>query len=381
VAGCRSNISVAAPNDPERSQRLRRPLVQNSFQREIAMFYVFSTLDDNVAINGTELTGINDSGEIVGYFRDANYHAFSFLNNNNNFLNKTDPNPNATDTFLFGVNNLGQAVGAAVYVNDPVHGSATWGYFFTVQGAPLTVQPYLTPHGFLVDTTLRGINNLGAVVGHISPLIQGGFTEQGFFLPPGYLPSSPGGQPNGVPIPINFPYAGANAGQGTIPSGVNDAGTIVGTYIDGNGVPHGFTFIPGNLSPFTTLDVPSSVTTAVSGINNAGQIVGNYTDFQDGDVHGFVYDAGVYYTFDYSLSVNGTYASGINDAGTIVGCYVDDNNQVHGFVAAPQPTGMMLRRLDGTFETYNIESNRIVSRPPRHWGSPSRFRRSPSPTR
>src|SRR5262249_8606954 len=72
----------------------------------------------------------------------------------------------------------------------------------------------------------------------------------------------------------------------TEPSGINDAGQIVGRYQDSGGV-HSFLFSGGT---FTALNDPSATgPTFAYGINNSVQIVGNY-DNNKLDEPGFLYD-------------------------------------------------------------------------------------------
>ena len=66
----------------------------------------------------------------------------------------------------------------------------------------------------------------------------------------------------------------------TAVNGINAAGDIVGTYIDGANHQHGFVMKNGR---YTTLDVPGSfagisgaLPTVANGINPAGDIVGTY---------------------------------------------------------------------------------------------------------
>lgn len=82
---------------------------------------------------------------------------------------------------------------------------------------------------------------------------------------------------SGAP-PTNCP--GGIARQ-TAASGINPAGDIVGSYIDGVGKQHGFLLSGGQ---FTTIDVPGEIAgvagtlpTSANGINPGGEIVGNYT--------------------------------------------------------------------------------------------------------
>jgi probable HAF family extracellular repeat protein len=129
---------------------------------------------------------------------------------------------------------------------------------------------------------------------------------------------------NGIFTTINDP-----SGSNTNAYGINDAGQIVGSYLDIGGVSHGFVDVSG---VFTTLDDPSGTNTVAYGINNAGQIVGGYQD-AGGILHGFLDSGGIFVTIDDPLSGgDGTYAYGINDAGQIVGSFRDASRQSEGFL-------------------------------------------------
>ena len=270
-----------------------------------------------------------------------------------------------------GIQNVGQPVGVLT-TSDSTYGAIlssirSSNYSFTI----FTDQPYANqPNNFLDPTTFTGINDQDEIVG----LAQVGAARGGFLLLQGYANYSTGGTVSGQPVAINDPNAGSSAGQGTLPSGINDAGTIVGSYIDSNGIEHGFIDYGGN---FTTLDVPASlggaatnaVVTEVSGINNAGEVVGFYGDGQNGATYSFVYDtegsdAGTYYTFSFPSS-NDTVAAGINDHGDIVGHtvdYIDGSYQTNGFMASDPPPSMMMRNINsGAFEIYNVSNNQLGS--------------------
>jgi probable HAF family extracellular repeat protein len=70
----------------------------------------------------------------------------------------------------------------------------------------------------------------------------------------------------------------------TTANDINAKGSIVGTWIDADGVPHGFL---ADGAKFTSIDYPGSVGTTEWGINSAGQMVGNWFD-SDGNEHGWV---------------------------------------------------------------------------------------------
>ena len=70
---------------------------------------------------------------------------------------------------------------------------------------------------------------------------------------------------------------------------MNDRDEVVGTYTVGSGsgaVMHGFTWTPGG--GFTSVDDPHGMgTTTINGVNNAGELVGFYID-ADGNTDGFL---------------------------------------------------------------------------------------------
>jgi hypothetical protein len=110
----------------------------------------------------------------------------------------------------------------------------------------------------------------------------------------------------------------------TSASGINDAGQIVGSYLDSSLVPHGFLLSGGT---YTTIDPPGTLATSVggsglAGINNAGQMVGLYAD-TTGNVHGFLDNAGTFTPIDDPSAPAGaqTRLTGISNAGAMVGNY------------------------------------------------------------
>ena len=150
-----------------------------------------------------------------------------------------------------------------------------------------------------------------------------------------------------------------NGPTGTIPSGINDAGQIVGSYQIANGEYEGFLESGGT---FTTISDPLATGgTVATAISAAGQIVGYYYTangiygFLDsggtfaqiadpsvrgemrnvlwgsimqarslvitssGGAYGFLDIGGVFTTISDPLSPNSTTLGGINDAGQIVG--------------------------------------------------------------
>jgi probable HAF family extracellular repeat protein len=131
--------------------------------------------------------------------------------------------------------------------------------------------------------------------------------------------------------------------------GINDDGQVVGDYRDSSGRFHGFFWDAGL---FLTIDVPfpEATLTGPNGINNVGQIVGFYFDnnatelFPNGHAHGFLYDNGIFTSFDFPDS-SATLPTDINDHGQIVGVYADNEN-------IDIPHGFLLE--NGRFTTINV---------------------------
>ena len=148
----------------------------------------------------------------------------------------------------------------------------------------------------------RGINNTGTIVGMYWNPVHDAYS--GFVVTNGVTETIKLGDPNA-------PY--------TVVNGVNDAGTIVGSFGDKDGR-HGFILTDG-ISTTITCGNPSLA--YAYGINNAGDVVGEYyTGPNDSVTSGFLWSNGTCTTINYPGSPT-TSISGINDAGMIVGNYGD----------------------------------------------------------
>jgi hypothetical protein len=108
----------------------------------------------------------------------------------------------------------------------------------------------------------------------------------------------------------------------TAPLGQNDKGEVVGNYFDANGVSHGFH--RSKHGRYTTIDHPDASGTVlgtpgtiVSGINNRGEMVGIYA--RDGRMVGFLRDRWGRLTTVDRRGAAATYLADINDRGQVVG--------------------------------------------------------------
>ena len=131
---------------------------------------------------------------------------------------------------------------------------------------------------------------------------------------------------------------------------INNFGVIAGTYLDANGVFHGFVRSPEG--KFTTFEVPDADTTTgdfngtfTNGINDAGAVTGFYADASGGS-HGFLRSPeGAFTTFDVPGSTSGTTTpNALNLEGAIVGFSANQDGVFRPF----------LRRPNGTFATWSV---------------------------
>jgi uncharacterized membrane protein len=100
-------------------------------------------------------------------------------------------------------------------------------------------------------------------------------------------------------------------------SGRNRYGTIVGTYPDASGNPHGFKrFSDGHTN---AIEYPGAAETRATAINDNGTIVGSYSRFLPDNAwwHGFIYNNGKWATLDFPGKQ--TQLSGISNSNLIVG--------------------------------------------------------------
>lgn len=244
-----------------------------------ASSYTFTTIDAPGAAD-TYLSGLNDVGQIIGYASGSNLGAFVWRDG---VYTKVPGN-------AYGINNSGDIVGV---LGDN-------GYLFS--GGALTFIPGVT--------NALGINDAGDIVGNVNYPAKGYLYKNGTFT---YLDAAGFDQTGAADInntgkivgiienfsdlyfhsyvysggtftAVDYPGAAVPGNYWfTEVTGINDAGTMAGFMRDQSG-PHSFVDVNGT---FTLVDFPGSASTYVYGINNAGQLVGNY-NLPDGASHGFL---------------------------------------------------------------------------------------------
>lgn len=216
----------------------------------------------------TQVTGLNDEGITVGFFshEDASNTAdddnVAFWEQNGRFHEVRIPSRNQANppiSQLLGVADTGWAVG---FYNDSkgnAHGFA-----------------YNVRFGEFKQVNVKGATSVTAAA------VNDESTIAGFYTNAAGDTDSFVQWTNGKTVTLAVPGASA-----TNATGINDKGEVVGTYTVGTGnsaVTNGFTWLNGK---FTTVDYPSATSTSINGVNNEGDIVGFYTDTA-GNTDGFV---------------------------------------------------------------------------------------------
>jgi len=273
----------------------------------------------------TEATGIDGSGRVVGTYKspDGRFHGYVF----DGITYRTVDFPGGWHTYLFGIDGSGRTVGSYnMTAAGPYHGLIVDADAFTTFDFP----------GF--DTDGRAINSGGQIVGIYDS--GPGTTAHGYL--------KTGDTYTSIDVP------GADL---THVIGLNDAGTITGTYRDAAGI-HGFYYSAGS---FGAINFPEVSHTLVLGLNNVGAVVGASRRQAGANVHGFLLSGSSYRSISVDLpGVVMTLPMAINDAGRVVGNYYSsDCPNGCGFLATPRPDGPCDQALTLTYAagTLNMRFN------------------------
>lgn len=222
----------------------------------------------------TAIMGVNDLGDLVGFYTksDSSKHGFIWFHTN---VVKTIDDPSASPTTVpFGINKAGTVVGGFWGINS--NGTFPEGGWVWVNGKFSTMNPTPPNPAAPCCWSVDGIANSGVITGQLfeADFNQAWFkagTDQDFFMdiPPG------------------------NNGNDTFGTGVNSGTDVVG-YDAGRGwfakqieANEGTNDATEKNPTFITVKFPNSGSTVPFGVNNARGVVGTYTD-SSGKRHGFL---------------------------------------------------------------------------------------------
>jgi hypothetical protein len=257
--------------------------------------YVYNTITYPGAVQ-TELRGLNDAGQLVGYASLDGITNFGFTYQSGVFT----PLPAAPFPLIgHGINAAGVVVGTAnltatTFGQGFIHNGGSYA-FFAKPGWDNTHARAIGPTNLITgysdnaatgDTVGWIYDPIAAAYTDINPAgsiltIAQGINAAGQVVGSAIIPASGGAngflrEPGGSIVLFRI---GANP---TRARGINDSGLITGFMTVGTAL-QGFV---GNSSGFQTLLVPGADETIPEGINNAGQVAGLYRS--GGVTHGFI---------------------------------------------------------------------------------------------
>ncbi len=275
---------------------------------------------ENSAI-GVPSVAIDDVGDLAGteFFRSepnigSNDQGFVLPAGSTSLQTLTYPG--ATYTEVLGINSAGEVAGFAFFGSG---NTAVFTGFTEIDGH------YSPVAGVAADTMLSAINNRGDVTGTLGSSPEPG---TGFAIINGLVES--------------FVVSGASSS--THPTGINDAGQIVGYTVPGQNP--GFLRNPdGTITLLPTFaNTPQSVPQA---INDAGLIVGNYGVPNQDTSAGFLEAGSTSFSFMAPGAI-ATYLTGINNHNQIVGIALDSSGGSSVFTVdanvtlTPEPSSLVL---------------------------------------
>jgi hypothetical protein len=285
------------------------------------------------SFNGTVATGINDLGEITGYYFDASGLQHGFLRGATGRFTSFDVPGAAGFSNPVAINLEGSVVGYYVDPNSQFHAFLRKpnGSFVSFDG-PRGCDSGTSAGCF--GTAAFNVNIFGTVAANFADN-SGNFVNVGLIR-----------EPNGKLTTYEVPGAGTGPFQGTgcpgCAVGINASGAIAGIYTDTNNVFHGFLRSPAG--DFMKFDAPNAGTGSSQGtgcpsdcavaLNDFGDITGDYIDGSF-NFHGFFRSRdGKIQTIDPQNTI-GTFPDAMNEFGIVTGYYLDANNVYHGFYRIP----------------------------------------------
>lgn len=280
------------------------------------------------AATTTEVNGINDYGDFVGAYDDAQGNFHGFTGKVGSTLYTPIDFPNSTQTYVVRINNRGEMVGTYFDKAGIQHG-----YFrlparrnrpeqfisFDFPGVTPTTQ-YDFELGTGLGTSAYGLNDRGEITGQYADDAGVG---HGFLLSNGNFTSYTPSQANSTP--------GFYGGSGL--SDINNKGELTGGYASSDPndpiIAHGFVLSNGHM---TVIDPPGSILTQTFTINSRQEVCGFYYDAQRIG-HGYIYHNGKYQIIDVPGAVYLSTVGTVNNGSEFVGEFVDGAGITHGYVA------------------------------------------------
>jgi hypothetical protein len=288
--------------------------------------YRFTTLDNENDPTFNQLLGINNHGQIAGYFgagapgHPNKGYLLSFPYGQSNYVNENFPG--STQTQVTGLNDNGVTVGfwSDTDLPNPTNTSvnanfgfyAIHGHHFHLVDFPTDSRP--TPP---VDQLL-GVNNHNLAVGF-------------------YADANGNSHGYEYSIPTNgYRSIQTSRAVSVTAAAINNNNDIAGFETNKSGLVEGF-LLRSN-GKVTTLAYPNATVTNALGVNDHDEVVGFYQLGSGGnaEMHGFTWTKQRgFQTVDDPNGAGTTTINGVNNKGRLVGFYVDPSGNTDGMLATP----------------------------------------------
>ena len=265
--------------------------------------YFFETIEVP-GVEFLEVTATNDLGHYAGNTRAPDAEKTIGFTLIDGVYSKYDF-PDSKNTYLYGLNNKGQAVGFYEGSDEVSHGLIADDGEMTRFNFPGASETYIF-----------GISEIGQLAGNFADAsgVIHGFVGD---------------------VQLDFPDAAR-----TYADHINSAGVSVGSYVDADGIPHGYK--RGADGSFTELEYPGTRSLLeylyVSAINDAGVIVFSAKEIDDFDRSYVILPGGEPMELRVPRSIR-TVGRDVNAKGQVAGFYDTLDGERRGFIAKPATMG------------------------------------------
>ena len=308
-SGAHSNVSLSA-----NSRHVHHPR-----EMDMARGWSFSKLNNSNDPTFNQLLGINNRGQIAGYFGSgaAGHPNKGYTLSVGGFSSFTNENfPGAIQTQVIGVNDTGVSVGFYSTQNTKSMSNNNFG-FYDWHGQFHSVNFPTRNMASPPVNQLLGVNNSDIAVGFYMGA-KGQAHSYAYSIRSGW-----------------FHRIHIRGSVSTTASGINNRGWITGFYTGHGGVTHGFLLSPPG--QVIRLSVPGASSTMAFGVNDSGEVVGTYMvgSGNNAKSFGFIWSQRFgFRTVNDPHGSGATTLNGINDAGDLVGFYTDAKGNTDGLLVA-----------------------------------------------
>jgi hypothetical protein len=308
-SGAHSSVNLSANSHREHHAREMR----------LARGWSFSKLNNSNDPTFNQLLGINNQGQIAGYFGSGakghpNKGYVLSLGGSSAFTNENVPT--GIQTQVIGINDTGVSVGFWSTQNTKSMSNNNFG-FYDWHGQFHSVNFPTRNMAKPPVNQLLGVNNSDIAVGFYMGA-KGQAHSYAYSIRSGW-----------------FHRIRIHGSTSTTASGINNRGDIAGFYTGRGGVTRGF--LLGAHGHLYRLSVPGSSSTMAFGVNDQREVVGTYMvgSGNNAKSFGFIWSRNFgFRTVNDPHGSGATTLNGINDAGDLVGFYTDAKGNTDGLLVA-----------------------------------------------